>query len=301
MNIDSDNFLIMLLFIIIITYALLWSKHNIEMSVFKPWPQIEETAWMHEHNISFEFLPMLLSSEIVNICIYTFRPKIQPNLPTDLNNTNENKIIMFCHGNEYNMGFYRYHCQAIADTTGINVIAFDYPGYGLSSGQPNMNNIHYAASFVLNHIIQKHNITNLHNNICLYGLSLGSHIASWVAHIRRDIRYLILDAAFPSISHAARNNFNGMLAPLGLIAAFTLYGLSDITSRIVSLSSICHITAIRRSYDTICTNEQFVTYIKPYVHHVETIDIGHAWPIHDINIISRIFIPFKTTNKKRSK
>ena len=49
--------------------------------------------------------------------------------------------LLFSHGNATDIGYMRDHLLDLADTLKVNVLAYDYCGYGLSTGQPSVANV----------------------------------------------------------------------------------------------------------------------------------------------------------------
>ena len=77
-----------------------------------------------------------------------------------------------------------------------NVIMVDYPGYGISSGTPNEEDIYDMALTVFDYVYNLERIDN--TKIIVMGFSLGSGVATYVAQ-NRDFHKLILIAPYSSM------------------------------------------------------------------------------------------------------
>jgi hypothetical protein len=106
----------------------------------------------------------------------------------------ENKpTILICHGNAGNISHRQSLIYSMKDI-GYNVMIFDYSGYGRSRGIPSESQFYKDASVfteILLGFVDKKNIT-------IYGESIGSAVASYIA-IKYDINTLIIDSGLPSI------------------------------------------------------------------------------------------------------
>ena len=78
----------------------------------------------------------------------------------------------------------------------MNVIAIEYPGYGLYYGSTDDNRILQDAEYLYDYLTLKLMINPL--EIIVFGRSIGSGPASWLASKRR-IGALVLMSAFTSI------------------------------------------------------------------------------------------------------
>jgi len=104
------------------------------------------------------------------------------------------RVLLYSHGNGVDIGMIRQYLQTF-QTAGISVLAYDYPGYGTSTGQASENGVYAAADAVYMHATQTLNFAP--EQITLYGRSLGSGPSCWLAE-RYPIDRLILDGAFSS-------------------------------------------------------------------------------------------------------
>lgn len=102
--------------------------------------------------------------------------------------------MLFCHGNGGNLtsrpGYYR----AILET-GVNLLTFDYRGYGLSEGEPSEAGTYTDATTACQWLRARGFAPE---NILVWGESLGGGIASHVAATER-VGGLVLQSSFTSI------------------------------------------------------------------------------------------------------
>ena len=129
-----------------------------------------------------------------------------------LENSNNNKVILFCHGNKGNISHREWKYNKLQNL-GYNIITFDYSGYGKSSGVPSEEICYDNAGTYISFILQTYKI----QDIILYGESLGGAVASYVAR-KYNIPTLILESTFPSIkslifSRTSKLSFLSFLFP----------------------------------------------------------------------------------------
>lgn len=103
-------------------------------------------------------------------------------------------VVLFFHGNRFNVEHYSTYAPYFT-RNGYEVWMPDYPGYGRSTGEMDMK--------VLNELsVQLYKMaraTYEPGQIILYGKSLGTGIASYLASVR-DCRGLILETPYYSLS-----------------------------------------------------------------------------------------------------
>lgn len=109
------------------------------------------------------------------------------------------KTLLYLHGNGGNIG-HRVDLIRTFHSLGLNVLIFDYRGYGRSTGKPGEEGTYRDALAAWNHLTQERRIPAEH--IVLYGESLGGSIAAWLAE-RHTPHALVIYAAFTSIRDIA--------------------------------------------------------------------------------------------------
>lgn len=103
--------------------------------------------------------------------------------------------LLMCHGNGGNIGDRIYQLEFFHDL-GLNVLIFDYRGYGASAGTPSEEGTYRDALAAWNWLIEKRNVPE--GSIVVQGRSLGGAVAAWLAS-RVKPAGLILDSTFTSI------------------------------------------------------------------------------------------------------
>lgn len=111
-----------------------------------------------------------------------------------------NRVLLFCHGNygnvSYNTERIRFH-----HSQGCSVLAFDYRGYGQSSGPgPSEQNIFEDAEAALQYLITERHIAP--HNITVCGHSIGGAVAINLASRHPDIARLIVESSFTAMRDA---------------------------------------------------------------------------------------------------
>ncbi len=109
--------------------------------------------------------------------------------------SNESKgIVLYFHGNRDNVIRYAKH---VPDFTRhqYEVWIPDYPEYGKSTGMFTEENVYRQAMILYNMALEN----TRKENIIVYGKSLGSGIASWLAS-EKDCRHLILETPYFSMT-----------------------------------------------------------------------------------------------------
>ena len=112
---------------------------------------------------------------------------------------NENgQTVLFCHGNSGNISKRSYIIDLCANLK-LNLVLFDYRGYGESTGLPNPKSICEDGISVYEYLIKQCNPSN----IIVWGESLGGAVATHIASNRKVSR-LILMCTFSSLDDVLR-------------------------------------------------------------------------------------------------
>lgn len=104
------------------------------------------------------------------------------------------RVILFAHGRDGNVTKFGRH-YSMFDGVGYSYMAFDYPGYGRSSGVPTEKTLNSAAAAVIQFATRIFGIRD--ESLVLFGLSLGGAIALELAQHCNPAR-IILESAFTS-------------------------------------------------------------------------------------------------------
>jgi len=109
-------------------------------------------------------------------------------------------VILFCHGNAGNISHRLDNVRRLLDHN-LPVFLFDYRGYGKSEGRPSEKGIYTDGLSAYDYLLKQKQIPP--EKIVLFGRSLGGAVATEIA-LRRKVRSLILESAFPSTRDMAR-------------------------------------------------------------------------------------------------
>lgn len=108
-------------------------------------------------------------------------------------NAKSKGVVLYFHGNRDNVIRYSKHAPVFTKHQ-YEVWMIDYPEYGKSTGKFTEENVYRQALILYNMASEKFN----EKNIILYGKSLGSGIASWLA-AQRYCSHLILETPYFSM------------------------------------------------------------------------------------------------------
>jgi len=113
---------------------------------------------------------------------------------------NPRAIVLFCHGNGGNVGYYLETLQ-VFNRLGLSALIFDYRGYGRSGGSPSEKGTYLDAEAAWSYLTQARKIAP--RQIIFWGRSLGGAIAARTAAGHR-CGLLILESAFTSVPEVAQ-------------------------------------------------------------------------------------------------
>jgi hypothetical protein len=122
--------------------------------------------------------------------------------------------VLYLHGNGGNIG-HRIEMIEIFHRLGLNVLIFDYRGYGESTGHPTEEGTYRDALAGWRYLTETRHIPAA--ELYYFGESLGGSIASWLAE-RHPPKAMVLYATFTSIEDMARKLYPFM--PARLLARF---------------------------------------------------------------------------------
>jgi hypothetical protein len=119
--------------------------------------------------------------------------------------------LLFMHGNAGNISDRAENAARLAQL-GLDVLLFDYRGYGLSEGSPSEQGVYLDAQAMLDHLCARAKVEP--GGVLLFGRSLGAAVATDLA-VRRPPRALIVESGFCSVKDLA-----GELFPYSLFSPF---------------------------------------------------------------------------------
>jgi hypothetical protein len=121
--------------------------------------------------------------------------------------------LLFCHGNASNISYPDYVSRyGLFSSLGLNVLCFDYRGFGESEGTPSENGLYKDAIAAYNYLTMARHVPP--DRIIIYGHSLGTAVAIDLA-TRVPAAALVAEAGFQSIPEIAQRQYP--LLPAGLL------------------------------------------------------------------------------------
>lgn len=134
--------------------------------------------------------------------------------------------LLICHGNYGNIGYgERPEFYAFARDIGLNLLAFDYRGFGESSGSPDEAGFYQDAMASWQYLTDSLHVPPSH--IILFGHSLGSGVATELA-TRVDAAALVLEGAYTSVTDVGAEIYP--LLPVRLLSTQRFPSLARIAS-----------------------------------------------------------------------
>ena len=112
--------------------------------------------------------------------------------------------LVLLHGNAGNISGRLSRLAELHRRLGMNVLIFDYRGYGLSEGRPFEKGTYLDAEAALDYLGSRGDVDP--DRIVLFGHSLGTAIAVETA-VRREVYAVLLEAPFTSIRAMAGHNY----------------------------------------------------------------------------------------------
>jgi len=114
--------------------------------------------------------------------------------PADTRSARRHLAVLVCHGNGGNISHRLSLCDALLGT-GVNVLAFDYRGYGRSAGRPTEAGTYRDAQAAHAWLRARGFAAS---NLIAFGESLGGAVATELA-LRGEVGALVLQSTFTSI------------------------------------------------------------------------------------------------------
>lgn len=116
---------------------------------------------------------------------------------------NPKGTLLFCHGNAGTIS-HRIESAEIFLDLGLNVVLYDYRGYGSSSGTPSENNTYEDTEAVWNYLMLEKKLSA--SEIIVLGRSMGGPVA---ANIAKNVnpKMCILESTFTSVHDVAKERF----------------------------------------------------------------------------------------------
>lgn len=143
------------------------------------------------------------------------------------------RTLLYVHGNGGNIG-HRFDPIGVFHRLGLNVLIFDYRGYGASTGSPDEAGTYADALAAWTYLVQRRHIPP--DEIVLFGESLGGAVAAWLAE-RHAPAALIIYASFTSVQDMAQQLYP--LLPARLLVRYR-YDTRDSLARLACPVLIMH-------------------------------------------------------------
>lgn len=103
--------------------------------------------------------------------------------------------VLFCHGNGGNISTLLATIKQL-HRIGLNILVFDYRGYGDSEGNPDEEGTYLDVEAAREYLVRERGVTD--SRLVLVGRSLGGAVASWLA-AKHPPRALVLESTFTSL------------------------------------------------------------------------------------------------------
>ncbi|HKJ89958.1 MAG TPA: alpha/beta hydrolase, partial [Oceanipulchritudo sp.] len=116
-----------------------------------------------------------------------------------IENPGSQLLVFYHHGNGEDLGRIEPRLDALVKA-GFSVLAWNYPGYGSSDGRASEREVLRVAAKIWDSIPETYGFS--HHQTVLYGRSIGSGPATWLAS-RSEAAGLIIEGGFTSIFDVA--------------------------------------------------------------------------------------------------
>lgn len=122
-------------------------------------------------------------------------------------------VLLFSHGNAGHLGNRLSRLEAFA-TLPLDVLLYDYRGFGQSDGQPSVAGVKKDVQAALAYLLNARKIPI--ERVILYGESIGGGVATWLAgdHLA-EIGGIVVESGFRSLKFRAGSRFP-IIGPLVL-------------------------------------------------------------------------------------
>jgi uncharacterized protein len=145
---------------------------------------------------------------------------------------NARATLILSHGNAGNIS-HRLAKLRIFHDLGLNVLLYDYRGYGKSEGTPNEKGLYADVQAAYDFVVKEKKIPG--GQIVAYGESLGGPVAAHLA-ANNKVKALILDSTFTNLKDMAQVR-SPLLAPLVQSKFDTLADVAKVKSPTLILHS----------------------------------------------------------------
>ncbi|MBA4389023.1 MAG: alpha/beta hydrolase [Verrucomicrobia bacterium] len=130
--------------------------------------------------------------------------------------------LLDCHGNAGSIGD-RVESVRTFHGMGLNVLIFDYRGYGKSTGRTTEEGTYKDAMAAWKYLVEQRGAST--NRIVLFGRSLGGAVASWLA-VQVRPRVLVIESSFSSVRDMAARIYPYL--PVRLLCRFNYDNVDNV-------------------------------------------------------------------------
>ncbi|NQT25691.1 alpha/beta hydrolase [candidate division KSB1 bacterium] len=127
--------------------------------------------------------------------------------------TRDGITLLYCHGNKNSMDEYWDRVMFLHELE-INLLIFDYQGYGMSEGESSEAGLHADGNAALNYLRSRNDVQE--DSICFYGNSLGNVVSIYLAAEQMDPLCLIAECPFASANSLTQGSTILDIPPLWL-------------------------------------------------------------------------------------
>lgn len=195
------------------------------------------------------------------------------------------KWILHCHGNSGNISWLTSMIE-LTNSQKLNLVVFDYRGFGHSPGTPTPESICADGLAVYHYLTKTREITP--DRIVVWGESLGGSVATYVAS-RRPVSTLVLMATFSSLDDIVYDSYPtwytralAFLMRAGINCLPSKNRLPQVTAPVIIVHStedeVIPYASAQRMYNLISS---------PYKRMI-TITGHHASPHLDMNMLEEV-------------
>jgi len=214
------------------------TNHGISLNVF--WINTKVILGSSEEENGFDICCCYLTPKDSQTNAWSSNPQNQKKRP----------LLLLSHENAEDLGgTYRY-ASAMSRLLGINLVMYDYPGYGYSSGQPTESSCKEAVLAVFDYL---RSIGETF--IITMGKSLGSGPTIWLAS-RRKVSGMIIQSGFSSIYNVYLQGKNAMpnigdmfpnadLLPKIMEPSLIIHGEDD---QLINISQAKHLNSLTNHF-----------------------------------------------------
>ena len=132
------------------------------------------------------------------------------------------KTVLFCHGNAGNIS-HRISTARFLHDLKVNVLLFDYRGYGRSEGSSSEENVYADAQVAYDWLVREKGLNS--SDLFVFGRSLGGAVAIELA-CRKRCAGLIVESSLTSAPELGQRMF--FLVPIRLISRYGFDSISKI-------------------------------------------------------------------------